>query len=280
MLRSGRVAGRASAPFDTDDLVQMMFGQCLTALPRSSVSHDETVLELDRVTVRTLRIHLRDISLRIGAGQVVGLAGLEGSGQRTLMEACVGLLRVRSGRVVVRGEDMTGEPYQRFLDAGVAFLPAARLEEGLIAGLTIREHVALAGPQDGFFVRWSDSQEQSANLIDQFSILGRPESRVRELSGGNQQRTILALLPDDVCLLVLEHPTRGLDMGSTQWVWSKLLDRRESGTAILFTSTDLDELVQNSDKILVFSGGIMSAPVSASEITCDELGYLIGGGRR
>ena len=280
VLRSGRVAGRASAPFSTDSLVQMMFGQCLTALPRARVASDETVLELDRVTVQTQRMHLRDINLRIQAGQVVGLAGLEGSGQRTLMEVCVGLLGVRSGRVVVNGEDMTGQPYQRFLQAGVAFLPAARLEEGLIGGLTIREHVALAEPREGLFIRWHDAQARCASLIDQFSILGRPESLVRELSGGNQQRTILALLPDEVSLLVLEHPTRGLDMGSTQWVWTKLLDRRESGTAILFTSTDLDELVQNSDKIIVFSGGVMSEPISASEITCDELGYLIGGGRR
>ena len=279
VLRNGQVAGRAHAPLVTDKLVEMMFGECLTALPRPTVPLYQTVLELDRVSVQTQRLTLSDISLQIRAGQVVGLAGLEGSGQRILMEVCVGLLGTRSGRVSIAGEDLTGQPYRRFLDAGVSFLPAARLEEGLIGDLSIREHVALAAPRERFFVHWPDVQARSVTLIDQFSILGSPTSAIRELSGGNQQRTILALLPESVRLLVMEHPTRGLDMGSTQWVWSKLLERRESGTAILFTSTDLDELVEYSDRIVVFSGGIMSAPVPTSDITCDELGYLIGGGR-
>jgi general nucleoside transport system ATP-binding protein len=88
------------------------------------------------------------------------------------------------------------------------------------------------------------------------------------------------LLPPQVRVLILEHPTRGLDVESAAWIWHKLLERRSQGTAILFTSTDLDELVENSDRIVVFSGGVMSAPVQASGITCEELGYLIGGGQR
>jgi simple sugar transport system ATP-binding protein len=100
---------------------------------------------------------------------------------------------------------------------------------------------------------------------------------VQDLSGGNQQRTLLALLPDDLRLLILEHPTRGLDLESTRWVWNKLLERREQGTAILFTSTDLDELVENSDRIIVFSGGSMSAPSDAATMTGGKLGFLIGG---
>ena len=97
------------------------------------------------------------------------------------------------------------------------------------------------------------------------------------LSGGNQQRALLSLLADDLKLLMLEHPTRGLDVSSAQWIWSNLLQRRECGTVILFTSTDLDELVEYSDRIVVFSGGRVSAPLEAGSVTVQELGYLIGG---
>lgn len=110
-------------------------------------------------------------------------------------------------------------------------------------------------------------------------MVGQPETRVESLSGGNQQRALLAMLKPDMRLLILEHPTRGLDIGSSRWIWGRLLERRTRGTAILFTSTDLDEVVEYSDRILVFSGGIMSAPVDARMVTAESLGYLIGGGK-
>ena len=124
---------------------------------------------------------------------------------------------------------------------------------------------------------WQEIDVQADEIINAFNVMGRPGSIVQELSGGNQQRTLLALLPDDLRLLILEHPTRGLDLESTHWVWSKLLERRTQGTAILFTSTDLDELVENSDRIIVFSGGNMSVPLDAATMTGERLGSLIGG---
>jgi simple sugar transport system ATP-binding protein len=116
-------------------------------------------------------------------------------------------------------------------------------------------------------------------MIADFNIVGHPGMLVQELSGGNQQRALLALLPEGLRLLILEHPTRGLDLESTRWIWNKLLQRRERGTAILFTSTDLEELIEYSDRIIVFSGGVMSAPVDAKRITVEELGFMIGGQR-
>ena len=110
-------------------------------------------------------------------------------------------------------------------------------------------------------------------------MVGTPQTAVHELSGGNQQRALLALLPERLNVLLMEHPTRGLDIESADWVWSRLLQRRDQGTAIIFTSTDLDELVENSDRIVVFSGGALSQAVDAAGITCDELGHLIGGRR-
>ncbi len=277
VLRTGRVVGEVQAPFSSDQLVMMMFGQCFSRGGRPAAPLGDEVLQLDDIAVHTHQLSVEHISLGVRAGEVIGLAGLEGSGQRLLMQACAGIRRVGSGRITLAGQDMTHEPYHRYLQERVAFVPAARLEEGMIAGLQIREHVALAKGNGHLFVRWDEAEAGARRLIDEFRVVGQPTTRVQELSGGNQQRTLLGLLPEHLRLLLLEHPTRGLDVESSRWIWQRLLARRADGTAILFTSTDLDELVDHSDRIVVFSGGAMSRPVSAADVTCEQLGYLIGG---
>jgi len=280
VLRQGIVAGEAVAPLSSDQLVQMMFSQRLSPSTRAGATLGEVVLELQDAAVRTYRLAVEHMTLQVQSGEVIGLAGLEGSGQRLLMLACTGLERLAAGRLLIAGRDMTHEPYARFLEAGVAFVPAARLEEGLVPGLTLCEHTALMARNGEFFVRWKDAAACAQRMISDFNIVGRAETMVQDLSGGNQQRAILALLRDDLRLLILEHPTRGLDLESTRWIWGKLLQRREQGTAILFTSTDLEELVEHSDRIVVFSGGVMSAPVEAAKVTVEELGFMIGGRQR
>jgi simple sugar transport system ATP-binding protein len=126
-------------------------------------------------------------------------------------------------------------------------------------------------------IDWPDAQAYTQRVIESFHIVGNADSAIESLSGGNQQRTLLALLPPSLRLLLLEHPTRGLDVESAMWVWDQLLERRRQGTAILFISADLDEIMEHSDRILVFSGGVMSQPVHANQLSCEELGYLIGG---
>lgn len=280
VLRQGIEVGTLSAPFSSEELVQMMFGQCLSSYPRAEVPLGEVQLALEDVSVHTYRLAMEHISLQVRAGEVVGLAGLEGSGQDLLMRACAGLLRIRSGRLIVGGVDLTHQPYRRFLEQGVTFLPAARLEEGMIGSLMIRDHVMLTDRSDGLIIDWQKAERRASDLISEYNIIGNPGTPVALLSGGNQQRMILSLVPDDARVLIMEHPTRGLDMESTRWVWHRLLQRRKQGTAVLFTSTDLDELKENSNRIVVFSGGVMSESVAAAEVTCDELGYLIGGRRR
>lgn len=277
VLRQGRVAGGAQAPFSSQQLVEMMFGQCLMPLPREPVPLGEPILVLEDVRAHSPRLDVEHLSLTVQAGEVLGLAGLEGSGQRLLMQACAGLQRVLSGRLWIDGEEMAHAPYPQFLAKGVAYVPAARLEEGLVGGLTIGEHVALLRKKAGAFIRWEEIEAQTQAMIQEFNIVGRTQTQVRDLSGGNQQRAMLGLLPARLRLLILEHPTRGLDIGSAQWIWSRLLNRRHDGTAILFTSTDLDELVTYSDRLVVFSGGAMSKPIPANQVTCEQLGYLIGG---
>ncbi|MBC7315893.1 MAG: ATP-binding cassette domain-containing protein, partial [Chloroflexi bacterium] len=277
VLRQGKVTGHLEAPFATDDMVSLMFGQVLGKYARRPIPLGEVILQLEDLAVRSHRLEVQGIRLTVRAGEVIGLAGLEGSGQRLLMLACAGLQKPHGGRIILNGQDVTGQPYPTFLRQGVAFVPAARLEEGLVPGLTLREHFALAGDTRGFFIRWEEAEARTAQMIADFNIIGQPDTPVEALSGGNQQRVLLALLPENLQLLILEHPTRGLDIASSRWIWHRLLERREEGTAILFTSTDLEELVEYSDRLVVFSGGKMSAPLDASRVTVEELGYLIGG---
>ena len=278
VLRQGRNVGELAVPFDPELLVELMFGQALQPSCRPVCALREGGLSVQGLTVQDHRLSLENINLDVPCGEVIGLAGLEGSGQHLLMQALAGLAPVRSGHIIVAGRDLTGQPYHAFRRHGVALVPAARLEEGMIPGLDIREHFALSHRQGrGLMVNWSAATQQANAQIAQFNIVGSAQTLVNELSGGNQQRALLSLLADDLKLLMLEHPTRGLDVGSAQWIWSKLLERRECGTVLLFTSTDLDELVQYSDRILVFSGGRVSAPLDAASVTVQELGNLIGG---
>ncbi len=277
VLRRGKVTGEAEVPCPVDRLVEMMFGRSLPPAHRAPVDLGPVILQLEGVTIPSYRLTVRNVSLPVRAGEVVGLAGLEGSGQRLFLRACAGLERVTSGRIMLDGRDLTGASYRRFLEAGVAYSPAGRLEEGLVGGLTLTEHFALAERNGPFFIDWTAAQERAAERIRHFNVVGQPESLVEALSGGNQQRALLALLPPGLRLLLMEHPTRGLDVESARWVWQQLLARREGGTAIVFISADLDELLERSDRIVVFFGGRVSASLPARDTTVEQLGYLIAG---
>jgi len=278
VLRRGQVAGEAKSPFVTEQLVQMMFGQQLHTGTRPNVELGAPVIELDHLTLKDDRLTVPDISLSVQAGEVIALAGLEGSGQHLFLQACAGLLPPSAGRLRLNGIDLTRKPYENFLRAGVAYMPADRMREGLVPGLTIEEHIVLAkrGKKDAV-IDWSRTRQIASEQIKDFNIKGIPTSRVEALSGGNQQRTLLALLPPDIKLLALEHPTRGLDIESTLYIWGKLLKRRKQGAAIIFASADLDEVLQYSDRILVFFGGRVIETVKSSETNVEQLGYLIGG---
>lgn len=282
VLRQGQVSDHLVAPFDADALVALMFGQCSTPSERDSVPLGQPAIELDRVSVHDERLHLEELDLSVHAGEVVGIAGLEGSGQRLLLQACAGLLRPSSGHIRLDGvrqhvRSSGLSVYHRFMRAGVAYVPADRLGEGLVQGLDLREHFALGDLGSRFLVNWDAAEQRAERRIAEFNIKGRPDSTVESLSGGNQQRVLQALLRPSLRLLLMEHPTRGLDIESAYWIWERLLDRRRDGTAILFTSSDLDEITEYSDRVVVFSGGRMSPPRLCSETSCEQLGYLIGG---
>jgi ABC-type uncharacterized transport system ATPase subunit len=277
VLRRGQVTGEAEMPCPVDRLVEMMFGRSLPPAECPLVEPGPVALQLEGVTIPSYRLTVEGVDLQVRAGEVVGLAGLEGSGQRLFLRACAGLERLAAGRVLLDGRDLTGVPYRRFLEAGVAYMPAGRLEEGLVGGLTLTEHFALAERDGPFFIDWAAARERASERIRHFNVVGRPGSPVEALSGGNQQRVLLALLSPGLRLLLMEHPTRGLDVESARWIWQQLLARREEGTAIVFISADLDELLERSDRIAVFYGGRVSVPLQACDTTVEQLGYLIAG---
>ncbi len=276
VLRSGQLVGQRAMPATTQELVTMMFGGALPEQERPHVPLGNPILKIDRLITAGRRFTIGPISFEARAGEVIGLAGLEGSGQDLFMRSVAGLHPLRSGHVRLGDLDITREPYRRRMQRGLVFTAAGRLEEGLIAGLTLVEHMVLA-TRSGIITDWGRARQRTQDQINRFRIRGKPNDHIEQLSGGNQQRVLLGLLPDFIRLLLLEQPTRGLDVESSQLIWSELLARRAQGTTIIFSSLELDELVAYSDRILVFYAGAVFEVTDVQNTTIDQLGHLIGG---
>jgi ABC-type uncharacterized transport system ATPase subunit len=278
VMRRGKLVGDARMPIPAQQLVTMMFGEPIEVAERPDMALGDTVFTMADVTIEERLMRLEHLDLEVRAGEVVGLAGMEGSGQRTFLRGICGLVPPSSGTITLDGRDLTHLSYRQHLDAGMQYLPAGRLEEGLVSGLSLTEHFVLSDRvRKGFFIDWDDADATTRSQIETYSIKGTQASTAESLSGGNQQRLLLAMLPEEVDLLLMEHPTRGLDIESADWVWTQLLARRSTGTAIVFASADLDELLRYSDRIMVFFSGEVLATLDASTTNIDEIGHLIGG---
>lgn len=280
VMRQGKVVGGAAMPVPAEQLVTMMFGEAVEIAERSGIPLGEPLFSMTDVTVEERLTRLEHLNLEVQKGEVIGLAGMGGSGQRTFLRGISGLVPVSAGTITLNRADLTHDGYRQRLDAGVQYLPAGRLEEGLVQGLTLTEHFILADRRNKkFVIDWDSATADADRHIERYSIKGTDTSTAESLSGGNQQRLLLAMLPDDVELLLMEHPTRGLDIESADWVWTQLLERRRQGTGIIFASADLDELLRYSDRILVFFSGEVIAELDASTANVDRIGHLIGGRR-
>ena len=277
VMRRGRTVGEATLPIPITRLVDMMFGEAVSVTGRPALTRGQVTLQLEGVVVADRLTALEGLDLSATAGEVIGLAGLEGSGQRTLLRTCAGLLRPTAGSISLSGQDLTDRGYHQRLAAGIHYLPAGRLEEGLIRGLTITEHFQLASGSKRLLVPWDEARRDAEARIAKHSIKGTVDSTAEALSGGNQQRLLLAMVPEEVKVLLMEHPTRGLDIASADWVWGQLIGRVERGTTVMFASADLDELLRYSDRIVVFFGGRVLEVLDAAATDSDRLGHLIGG---
>ncbi len=279
ILRAGELVGQMEHPFDANNLISLMFGKLVLKEIRQHVNPGAPVLETRNLSLEDYRIRIDNINLTVSQGEVIGLAGMEGSGQTLLLRACAGLVRPVGGQLLIQNENMMGKPYRAFLEKGVSYLPASRMEEGLVPGLTLTEHFSLVDGNSSLFIDQKQAVDVCNQRIKEFNIRGQDSTFVEMLSGGNQQRALLALLKEKLTFLLLEHPTRGLDVESSIYIWSKLKARCREGTAIIFISSDLEEILSYSDRILVFFSGQISKPLDARVTTIEDLGELIGGNK-
>jgi simple sugar transport system ATP-binding protein len=277
VLRYGEVTGEMDHPFQTQKLLELMFGSPPAPPPRCGVSMGETLLSFHDVSASGGRAGLQDCTVSIHQGEVAGLAGLEGSGQGVFLRLAAGLQSPHQGKITFRNHDMSGRDHLAFKQAGVAFLPASRLEEGLISGLTLTEHFVLAFHHRSLIVPWEEAHETAQNRIEQFRIKGSPHSPSEALSGGNQQRLLLSLIPPNPRLLLLEQPTRGLDMESAHWVWQRFHQYCAENASLVFSSAELDEILAVADRVLVFFNGRIVKDVKTENTDLAELGRAIAG---
>ncbi len=277
VLCHGRVKGETDKPFDKNSLMKMMFGETPSPPRRYEHVPGKPVLSMGKVSAPGGRSGLVECSVLIREREIIGLAGLEGSGQEVFLRTAAGLSQPKTGKIYIKNTSMKDKNYHLFNREGVTFLPAARLEEGLISGLHISEHFILKNEQKQFIIPQKKIFGQATRQIRKFHIKGTPDSAVESLSGGNQQRLLLSMLPKHPCLLLLENPTRGLDLESVRWVWHQLQKLCESKTSIVFSSSDLDEILEVANRVLIFFEGSIIKDLNTCETDRDELGRAISG---
>jgi general nucleoside transport system ATP-binding protein len=278
ILRQGAVVGTKTMPLSKTELVKMMFGDDLPSIQREHHDHstEPVILELRDLRLHEGRLTIQTKSFSVRRGEIIGLAGLDGSGQELIMRTAAGLIRPQAGQILVFGHDLAGADYHTMRARGIVFGAAGRVEEGLIAGLTLTEHVALTEGK-GFLMDWQAAKASTAAKISHYRVKGQPDDTIESLSGGNQQRILMALLPELPTVMILEQPMRGLDVDSAAWIWEQLLERCDAGSALLFSSPDLDELLSYSDRILVCYAGHLHMVDDIRNLTSNQLGHLIGG---
>ncbi len=277
VLRDGTITGSMDQPYEVSRLLNMMFNVPPVAPARIAVDYGETILSMKHVSGSGGRAGLFDGTVSIRHGEMIGLAGLEGSGQGVFLRLACGITKPLSGTIELFGVPVQGRSHHIFKKRGVVFLPTSRLEEGLMPGLSIMEHFALQDRSDGVLVKWQDALAMASAKIKKFRVVGIPETTVENLSGGNQQRLLLSLLSKESTLLLLEHPTRGLDVESAHWVWQHLHKYCLRKTGIIFSSSDLDEIMMVADRILVFFDGRIVMDVRKEGADMNELSRAIAG---
>src|SRR5207244_9391733 len=230
---------------------------------------------------------VRGVSLYVRAGEIVGIAGVDGNGQSELIDAIAGLRHVESGEIEIVGTDVTNATCRTCLDVGLGHIPEDRQRRGLVLEFSLAENIALhdyASEPDSKlgWLRPRVLVERARRLLKEFDVRGGgPQTRAGALSGGNQQKVVLAREIDrDPRVLIAAQPTRGLDVGAIEFVHRRLVEERDEGRAVLLVSLALEEILSLSDRILViYEGRIVGEyPPDTSE---HELGIaMTGGGRR
>jgi simple sugar transport system ATP-binding protein len=286
-LRDGRVVGtRPTKGVTRNELAQLMVGREVKPLAPQPMRSGEVRLHVDGLHARgdNGTEMLRGVSLDVHAGEIVGLAGVSGNGQRELAECLAGLRKHTSGSISLNGHDVTHATLHERMAIGQAYIPEERMRDGAIREFTVQENLFLhdhVSPKytDGIFMDFGKMASRARELVERFHVkTPRLETPLKNLSGGNIQKLILAReLSREPKVLIAAQPTRGVDIGATEYIHHRLLEQRDAGMAILLISEDLDEIQELSDRIAVMYEGQLVGIVDRGTATPEQLGLLMAG---
>lgn len=292
IIRRGKYIGTVDVPATSQEkMAEMMVGRQISfQVKKEKKEPGETILQVENLSVMGSRnvLGLKNFSLTVRAGEIVGLAGVDGNGQRELVEAITGLRRAAEGRIFLKGKDITTDPVRSRINEGMAHIPEDRQKRGLVLDYDMKDNMVLE-----IYHRYPYSyrgllnkeaiKNYAQNIMDKFDVRAGEgsDSLARSLSGGNQQKAIVGreieLNPD---LLIAVQPTRGLDVGSIEYIHKRLVEQRDKGKAILLVSLELDEILNVSDRIAVINNGQLVNIVQASETNENEIGLMMAGVKR
>ncbi|HAY83633.1 MAG TPA: ABC transporter ATP-binding protein [Chloroflexi bacterium] len=284
VLRDGTaISTVAVAETSTNELARMMVGRETFGVMRSG-KHlaDEPILKLKDLSAeddQNIQV-LTNINLDVKAGEVLGLAGVGGNGQTELAEVLSGTRKPTSGQIILKEKNMTGATPAAMTAAGVGRIPEDR-HAGVVGELTVAENLVLDQIQNFSNKNILDRKairDNATKLIERFQIKARPKDKARTLSGGNMQKLLLArVLAEKPSVIIAPQPTRGLDVGATEYVHKQLLEQREQGAGVLLISEDLDEILALSDRVAVIYEGEIVGIMPVEEADIERLGLLMSG---
>ena len=292
VIRRGRLVGTVDVSSASEArMAEMMVGREVSfKVEKKDREAGEVILQAENLTVLNNRKipGLKSFSLDVRSGEIVGVAGVEGNGQTELVEAITGLRRIESGRILLKGNDITSISIRSRINSGMAHIPEDRQKRGLVLDYSIEENMVLEiyercpFSKNGLLNR-DAIRTYAEGIMKNFDVrTGQgAASAARSLSGGNQQKAIVGreieLNPD---LLIAVQPTRGLDVGSIEYIHKRLVEQRDSGKAVLLVSLELDEILNVSDRIAVISNGELVGIVNAAETDENEIGLMMTGIKR
>lgn len=289
VIRRGKGIGTVNvAETSQAALAEMMVGRHVSfKVEKEESKPGDVVLEIDSLFVKNARkvMGLKNFSLEVRAGEIVGIAGVEGNGQSDLIEGITGLRKVESGKILLNGEDITNIPIRQRIDKGIGHIPEDRQKRGLVLDYTLQSNMVLEVYNKPPFSKFGLLNETAMKnyakkILENFDVRSGEGavSIARTLSGGNQQKAIIGReLELDPKLLIAVQPTRGLDVGSIEYIHKRLIEHRDNGNAVLLVSLELDEVLQLSDRIAIVNNGELVGIVNASETDENEVGLMMAG---
>ncbi|HFI0420822.1 TPA: ABC transporter ATP-binding protein [Streptococcus suis] len=272
-----------------EDLAEWMVGRSVSFKTEKIASNPkEVILSIKDLVVNENRgiPAVKGLNLDVRAGEVVGIAGIDGNGQSELIQAITGLRKVKSGSITIKGEEIVGKTPRKITEMQVSHVPEDRHRDGLVLQMSVAENIALQtyykepNSKNGI-LNYNIINEKARQLMEEFDVRGASELvPSKALSGGNQQKAIIAREIDrNPDLLIVSQPTRGLDVGAIEYIRKRLIAERDKGKAVLVVSFELDEILDVSDRIAVIHDGTIHGIVDPATTNKQELGVLMAGGK-